>query len=208
MYLFVGLGNPGTKHENNRHNVGFMAIDAIAKRFDFPDFTEKYDGQLSKAEIAGEKVILLKPQTFMNLSGSSVSRLANFYKIAINNVFVIYDELDLELGKVKIKQAGGDGGHNGIKSIDSLFGKNYWRVRYGIDHPGMKDMVSSYVLSNFINKELLQVEKDLKTIAENLEMLINGERELFLTKYFELPQKKKEIPKTKTKDITKETEKK
>ena len=185
MYLFVGLGNPGSKYENNRHNVGFMFIDHLAKKLEAPEFSEKFDSLHCRTEIAGKRVFLQKPQTFMNKSGVAVSKLANFYKIPLNNIFVFYDELDLEFAKIKIKQAGGDGGHNGIKSIDSLVGKNYWRLRFGIDHPGHKDKVNSYVLSDFKQNELDDLPSYFERLAANADLLIKGERELFLTRYFE-----------------------
>lgn len=184
MYLFIGLGNPDSKYEKNRHNVGFMAIDKIAEHLGVNNFENKFDGQFARTEVAGRRVFLLKPQTFMNKSGISVAKLKNFYKIPLENIFVIYDELDLELAKVKIKQGGGAGGHNGIKSIDAHISKNYWRVRFGIDHPGQKSMVSSYVLSDFTNGEKAEIEPKLADIAENVELLIKGEREKFLTKYY------------------------
>lgn len=185
MYLFVGLGNPGSKYEDNRHNVGFKFIDHLAEKLDAPQFSEKFDSLHCRTEISGKRVFLQKPQTFMNKSGVAVSKLANFYKIPLQNIFVIYDELDLEFAKIKIKQAGGSGGHNGIKSIDSLIGKNYWRIRFGIDHPGRKEMVSSYVLSDFPQNEQEDLPSYFERLASNMDLLIKGERELFLTRYFE-----------------------
>ena len=184
MYLFIGLGNPEEKYAGNRHNVGFMAIDALAARLGAGAWENKFDGQMVRTEIDGRRVFLLKPQTFMNKSGISVAKLKNFYKIPTENIFVIYDELDLELTKLRVKQGGGDGGHNGIKSIDAHIGKNYWRVRFGIDHPGIKSMVSSYVLSDFTNSERKEIEPKLERIAENAQLLIKGEREKFLTDYY------------------------
>ena len=185
MYAIIGLGNPEAKYAKNRHNVGFMAIDALARKFEVPAFENKFDGQFARTEIAQRRVFLFKPQTFMNNSGIAVAKLRNFYKIPTENIFVIYDELDLALGKLKIKQAGGDGGHNGIKSLDAHIGKNYWRVRFGIDHPGEKSMVTSYVLSDFTNGEQKEVDSGLDRIAKNINLLIKGERELFLTKFYE-----------------------
>ena len=184
MYLFVGLGNPGSKYENNRHNVGFMFIDHLAKKLEAPQFSEKFDSLHCRTEIAGKRVFLQKPQTFMNKSGVAVSKLANFYKIPVENIFVIYDELDLEFAKIKIKQAGGHGGHNGVKSIDSLNGKNYWRIRFGIDHPGRKEMVNSHVLSDFPKNELEDLPSYFETMANNMDLLIKGDREKFLTGYY------------------------
>ena len=185
MYLFVGLGNPGSKYQNHRHNLGFMAIDEIAQRHEFPEFQEKFDGLMSRGGIGGHRVFLFKPQNFMNKSGIATTKLVNFYKILRENIFVIYDELDLEFAKIKIKQGGGDGGHNGIKSLDQHIGKNYWRVRFGIGHPGHKDKVNSYVLNDFPKNELEDLPSYLTRLAANTELLIKGERELFLTRYFE-----------------------
>ncbi|GEM_PF-150387 len=150
MWLFVGLGNPGKTYERNRHNVGFMVADALAEAYGTSPFRKKFNGLLADAVINGEKVALLKPDTFMNLSGQSVQPAMAFFKVTPDRVVVFYDELDLLPGKVRIKQGGGSGGHNGIKSIDqSLGNKDYWRVRIGIGHPGDKNRVSGYVLSDF-----------------------------------------------------------
>ena len=181
MKLFIGLGNPGKKYEKNRHNFGFMALDSIASSLKAADYVEKFGGLYTKTPEAH----LFKPLSFMNNSGIPASDLANFYKIQPNDIYVFYDELDIELGKVKIKNGGGDGGHNGIKSLDSHLGKAYWRVRLGIGHPGDKDMVHDYVLGNFTSEEKKLSEKVTKKIAENIDLLIKGDRELFLTRYFE-----------------------
>lgn len=179
MKLFIGLGNPGTKYELNRHNFGFMALDEIALHLKATGWTEKFGGLYAKTEGAH----LFKPMSFMNNSGIPAGQLASFFKIDIEDIYVFYDELDVELGKVKIKQGGGDGGHNGIKSLDAHMGKNYWRVRMGISHPGIKEMVHSHVLSDFNADEKKTAEKVAKTIAENADLLIKGESVLFLTKY-------------------------
>jgi PTH1 family peptidyl-tRNA hydrolase len=150
MWLIVGLGNPGTEYEKQRHNVGFMAVDEIASRYSQAPFRKKFSGLVTDALIDTQKALILKPQTFMNLSGQSVQQAASFYKISSDKIIVIYDELDLLPGQVKVKQGGGSGGHNGIKSMDKcLENKDYWRVRIGIGHPGDKNRVSGYVLSNF-----------------------------------------------------------
>ena len=178
--LFIGLGNPGAKYQHNRHNLGFMAVDEIAAHLKAPEWSEKFGGMLSRLD----DLYLFKPMDFMNNSGIPSSRIANFYKIPPENVYVFYDELDLTLGKIKIKQGGGDGGHNGIKSLDAHFGKDYWRVRLGINHPGNKDMVHSHVLSDFSADEKVIAVKCVKTIAQNIKTLTQ-DRNLFLTKYFE-----------------------
>jgi PTH1 family peptidyl-tRNA hydrolase len=135
MKLLVGLGNPGSQYEGNRHNIGFMALDAIARAHGITQFRNKHAGSLAEGSIEGEKVILLKPQTFMNRSGDSVQQVAQFYKIAPSDIIVLYDELDLVAGKVRVKVGGGNGGHNGLRSIDPQIGLDYKRVRLGIGHP-------------------------------------------------------------------------
>ena len=179
MKLLIGLGNPGKKYELNRHNLGFMALDEIAIQLKATQWSDKFGGLYAKTEAAH----LFKPMSFMNNSGIPAGQLCSFFKIDIDNVYVFHDELDIELGKVKIKQAGGDGGHNGIKSLDAHMGKNYWRVRLGIGHPGIKEMVHSHVLSDFAPEELKTAEKVTKTIAENIDLLIKGDSVSFLTKY-------------------------
>ncbi len=187
MKLFIGLGNPGKKYEKNRHNFGFMAVDEIARELKAPDYIEKFGGLLTKADGA----YLFKPLSFMNNSGIPASGLANFYKIQLNDVYVFYDELDVEPGKIKIKSGGGDGGHNGIKSLDSHLGKAYWRVRLGIGHPGHRELVHGYVLSDFTSEERKTAENVTKKIAGNIGLLLKGERELFLTRYHLEPKPEK-----------------
>ncbi len=149
MWLVVGLGNPGKEYQHNRHNIGFMAVDHINETHNFSGWQKKFNGLFATGTLAGQKTILLKPQTFMNVSGQSVQAAAAFYKIYSANIIVLHDELDLEPGKIRIKQGGGDGGHNGLRSIDSVIGKAYWRVRLGIGHPGDKHLVHGHVLSDF-----------------------------------------------------------
>jgi PTH1 family peptidyl-tRNA hydrolase len=172
MQLIVGLGNPGDKYRNNRHNIGFMAADAIASRQNFPPFREKFRGLLSENTVAGERVLLLKPQTYMNSSGDSVADVVNFYKISPSDVTVIYDELDLAPGKVRIKVGGGNGGHNGIRSIDPRIGPDYRRVRLGIGHPGHKDRVMPWVLGDFAKADHDWLDALLATLADNADMLV------------------------------------
>ena len=138
MLVFAGLGNPGAKYANYRHNVGFMAVDAIARRHDFSPWTKKFQGLCAEGSLGGEKVLLIKPQTFMNLSGQSVGEALRFYKLDPAILTVFYDELDLPLGWVRVKTGGGSGGHNGIRSIDGHIGRDYRRVRIGIDHPELR----------------------------------------------------------------------
>ena len=139
MWLIVGLGNPGGSYARNRHNIGFMAADEIVRRHCFSPWRSKYQGQIAEGTIAGEKVLVLKPETYMNLSGQSVAAAARFHKIPNGNVIALHDEIDLPPGKVRVKKGGGAAGHNGLKSIDAHLGNDYWRVRLGIGHPGDKD---------------------------------------------------------------------
>ena len=176
MFLIVGLGNPGTKYENNRHNIGFMAVDAMHRRHNFSAWSEKYKGQISKGEITGMSVILLKPMTFMNLSGESIQQTANFFKIPPENIIVLHDELDLEPLRVKIKVGGGNGGHNGLKSAQQMLGTaNFKRIRMGIGHPGDKDKVSPYVLSDFSKKERPDFDVLCEHIADHIPAILKGD---------------------------------
>ena len=153
MKLFVGLGNPGKKYVNNRHNIGFMALDQIASDHSFSPWKSKFQGQLSDGKLGLEKVILLKPETFMNLSGQSVSETIKFYKIKTEDVVVFHDELDLSASKLRVKSSGGHAGHNGLRSIHQHIGPDYQRVRMGIGHPGDKNRVANYVLSDFAKSD-------------------------------------------------------
>lgn len=175
MRLIVGLGNPGDKYRNNRHNIGFLAIDEIARRHGFPPFREKFQGLVSEGAIGGERVLLLKPQTFMNSSGDSVQKVLTFYKLALPDVCVIYDEIDLAPGKVRIKVGGGNGGHNGIRSIDPQIGKDYRRVRLGVGHPGNKDAVMHHVLGDFSKSDHAWLDPLLQSLADNAGMLLSGD---------------------------------
>jgi peptidyl-tRNA hydrolase, PTH1 family len=175
MQLFVGLGNPGDKYSNNRHNVGFMAIDAIARRHGFAGFRQKFRGLISEGTIAGEKVLLLKPQTWMNNSGDSIQEVVSFYKLSAEDVTVLYDEIDLAPGKVRIKRGGGNGGHNGLRSIDPQIGTNYRRVRLGVGHPGHKDAVMPHVLGDFSKAERQWLAPLLEAIADNADLLVRGD---------------------------------
>ena len=172
MFLLVGLGNPGKDYSGNRHNIGFMAIDAIARQAGFPPFRKKFQGEASEGQIAGERVVLLKPLTFMNDSGESVRAAAQFHKIPLADIAVIHDELDLPPGKLRIKTGGGEAGHNGLRSITAHLGKDYKRVRVGIGHPGDKARVYSYVLSDFAKSEAGWVEAMCAALAKNVDCFV------------------------------------
>ncbi len=167
MWCIAGLGNPGAAYARHRHTIGFIAVDALAERYGAAPFISKFHGLCSRATIAGEDCLLLKPQTFMNLSGKSVQAACSFFKIPPEKLIVLHDELDLPLGKLRIKQGGGSGGHNGIKDIDRALGAEYWRVRLGIGHPGDKARVHDYVLSNFPAEEQRLVDDWLRALAEH-----------------------------------------
>ncbi|MCB1532536.1 MAG: aminoacyl-tRNA hydrolase [Alphaproteobacteria bacterium] len=186
MWLFVGLGNPGDKYAKNRHNVGFMAVDGIAGEYAFSPFRSKFQGLLSEGTIEGQKVAVLKPQTYMNESGRSIAAAAKFFKIAPERVVVFYDELDIEPGKLKVRQGGGAAGHNGIKSaMAHLPSPDFWRVRIGIGHPGDKNRVSGYVLSDFAKADQEWLERMLPGIAKFCGLLVNENSDDFMTRIAE-----------------------
>lgn len=182
MRLLVGLGNPGPRHARNRHNIGFMAVDAFVRRHEFAPFRAKFSGEVAEGTVAGERVLALKPMTFMNLSGESVGACARFLKIEPHEVAVIHDELDLAPGKLRVKRAGASAGHNGLRSIDAAIGPDYWRVRLGIGHPGMKELVHPYVLQNFDAEEMSWVTPLTDAIAEALPLLVKDDTQGFMTK--------------------------
>ena len=184
MFLICGLGNPGINYKNTRHNVGFNLADNIISHYNLDKIKEDKIKKLYSGTLNNQKTFVLKPVTFMNLSGKAVSEIVNFYKIKLDHTFVIHDDLDLELSQVKIKQGGGNGGHNGLESIDQFIGENYLRIRIGIDHPGHKDLVSSYVLNKFLKKEEQIINKKIDKMVNNIE-LIFSDIPLFLTKISE-----------------------
>ncbi|MBO6288859.1 MAG: aminoacyl-tRNA hydrolase [Alphaproteobacteria bacterium] len=174
MFLVVGLGNPGAEYAATRHNVGFMAADELHRRYNFSPWRAKFDGLIAEGLIDGEKVYLLKPQTFMNLSGNSVVKAAHFYKILPQNIVVIHDDMDLPTDKIKAKIGGGAGGHNGIKSIDAAISPNYNRIRLGVGHPISKseDSVVNHVLSGFGKADKENIERNIDVIADLLPILL------------------------------------
>ena len=182
MYLLVGLGNPGSDYAGNRHNIGFMAVDDIHRHYPFQPFRTKFHGEVAGGSIAGHKIFILKPTTYMNDSGRSVEALVNFYKIETQNVIVLHDELDLSPGKIRVKQGGGLAGHNGLKSIADHIGLDFLRVRIGIGHPGNKSRVTSHVLNDFseIDKQLLNPLLD--NLTTHIPLLMQGDGVEFVSK--------------------------
>ena len=184
MLLFVGLGNPGAKHAGKRHNVGFMVVDAIAKRHGFPPWRRRFQGVATEGTIpagagTGERVLLLLPGTYMNESGRAVGEAMHFYKLALNDIVVFQDEVDLPPMKVRVKAGGGIAGHNGLRSISAHIGNDYRRVRIGVGHPGDKDLVHAYVLNDFAKSEHAWVEALCGIMADNADLLAHGQDPAF-----------------------------
>jgi PTH1 family peptidyl-tRNA hydrolase len=182
MLLFVGLGNPGTRYAGNRHNIGFMAVEAIARRHDFGPFRRKYQGVAVEGEIARARVLLLLPGTYMNESGRAVAEAARFYKIALGDIVVFHDEVDLAPAKVRVKVGGGVAGHNGLRSITAHVGNDYKRVRIGVGKPPIKEMVPTHVLSDFAKSERPWVEAVCEIMADNAALLVEGRDSSFQNK--------------------------
>ena len=180
MQIFAGLGNPGPKYAANRHNIGFMALDRIAEDHGFGPWKARFQGEVAEGRLGTEKVILLKPTTFMNLSGQSVGEAMRFYKLDPGDVTVFHDELDLAPGKLKVKTGGGHAGHNGLRSMHAHIGENYRRVRLGIGHPGRKDLVSHYVLHDFAKADQDWLDDLLRGIADGAPELAAGRNDRFL----------------------------
>jgi PTH1 family peptidyl-tRNA hydrolase len=182
MLIIAGLGNPGSKYAGNRHNIGFMAVDTIHRRHSFSPWSKKFKAEISEDELDGEKVLLIKPQTYMNLSGESVGEAMRFYKLQPSDLVAIYDELDLAPGKARLKTGGGHGGHNGIKSLDAHCGREYRRLRLGIGHPGVKEMVQHHVLGDFAKVDQSWLEPLLDALADNAGMLVRNEDSQLMNK--------------------------
>ena len=182
MLLLVGLGNPNPNNSNNRHNVGFLVIDAINEKFKLSKQKPKFKGLLTTGNINEHKVFAIKPLTFMNSSGICIKELIEYFKIDVKDVFVFHDDMDIDIGKVKVKFGGRNAGHNGIDSIDKNIGKNYSRVRIGIGRPKKNSTGTDHVLDNFSNDEKGNVEEVTKNITESLSILINKDLELFSSK--------------------------
>lgn len=202
MLLLVGLGNPGQDYAGNRHNIGYMAVDEIVRRYgcSAPRSKSRPHGLFSDGNIDGEKVILLKPLTYMNESGQAVGAAMRYYKLEPADVFVFHDELDLAAGKVRAKRGGGNAGHNGLRSIDSHIGRDYWRIRLGIGHPGERGKVSGHVLKDFAKADKVWVEKTLDAVADAVPLLLAGKEADFMSRVALLtqPPKPKRPPSGKT----------
>jgi peptidyl-tRNA hydrolase, PTH1 family len=182
MRLFVGLGNPGSKYAHNRHNIGFMAVDEIARRHGFAPWRRRFQGMTSEGSLDQEKVILLRPETFMNESGRAVQEALNFFKLGVDDVVVFQDELELPPAKLRVKVGGGIAGHNGLRSISAHIGNDYRRVRLGIGHPGIKELVHGYVLSDFSKADGPWVEALCGAIADNAGLLATARDSTFQNK--------------------------
>ena len=181
MHIIVGLGNPGQKYEKTRHNVGWLALDEVISEYKLEAVKEKFESEIFKGVIGGEKVIAIKPLTFMNESGKAVAKLVNFYKVPTENVIVIHDDLDMGTGKIRVKGESGDGGHNGIKSINSFIKNDYTRIKIGIGHPGSREEVHDYVLKNFSREEMKIIEPANKMVAKFFKYVISGDLDKFKT---------------------------
>jgi PTH1 family peptidyl-tRNA hydrolase len=182
MLLFVGLGNPGSNHVGNRHNVGFMVVQQIAKRHTFPPWRRRFQGVATEGPVGSERALLLLPGTYMNESGRAVTEAASFYKLGLGDIVVFHDEIELPPGKVRVKTGGGNAGHNGLRSITAHVGNDYRRVRIGVGHPGHKDLVHAYVLNDFAKDERPWVETLCDVIADNAALLAKGQDGSFQNK--------------------------
>jgi PTH1 family peptidyl-tRNA hydrolase len=180
MFLLVGLGNPGAAYSRNRHNIGFMAVDEIVRRHGLSSWRSKYQGDCAEGTIGTERILALKPTTFMNLSGQAVAAAARFHKIPTEQIIVFHDELDLPPGRMRIKKGGGAGGHNGLKSVDAHLGADYWRVRLGIGHPGDKNLVSPYVLGDFPKADQAWLEPLIDGVGRHAAQLLAGEHQSYM----------------------------
>lgn len=183
MHLIIALGNIGKEYEQTRHNYGFLGLDKIISDYSLSNKGVKFKSEIFSGEIAGNKVVAIKPQTLMNLSGIAASQVKSFYKTPITKIIVLHDDLDLALGKVKVKVGGGDGGHNGLKSLDQMIGKNYLRLRLGIGRPQHEGDVSNYVLGNFNHDESNIVDDVLFKISKNFPSLLSDRSDEFLNKF-------------------------
>jgi len=182
MRLLVGLGNPGSEHVGNRHNIGFMVVQEIARRHGFPQWRRRFQGVATEGTIGSERVLLLLPGTYMNDSGRAVAEATHFYKLGVGDVTVFHDEIELKPAKVRVKVGGGIAGHNGLRSISAHVGNDYRRVRIGVGHPGVKELVHPHVLSDFAKDERPWVEALCDIIADNADLLVKGQDASFQNK--------------------------
>jgi PTH1 family peptidyl-tRNA hydrolase len=194
MLILAGLGNPGPKYEHTRHNIGFMAVDEIARRWNFGPWRSKFQGLATEGAIAGERMLLLKPQTFMNESGRSVGEAMKFYKLKPADVAVFYDEIDMAPGRFRVKTGGGAAGHNGIRSITSAIGPEFRRARMGVGHPGVKELVHGYVLSDFAKAEHPWLKALIDACADALPFLAAGDDERYQAEVMRLAPAPKADP--------------
>ncbi|MCP5411573.1 MAG: aminoacyl-tRNA hydrolase [Alphaproteobacteria bacterium] len=204
--LVAGLGNPGSQYAKNRHNAGFIVVDEIHAAHGFGPWKAKFDGLISEGRLAGRRVYLLKPQTYMNLSGDSIGPALRFYKLPLSALVVIHDEIDLAAGKLKVKTGGGDAGQNGLKSITATLGPDYRRVRVGIGHPGMKEMVSNHVLGNFGKDEIAWLKPMVEAMVKAAPLLAKDDDNGFMSKVALLTQPAKPPEKPKADKAKKEPE--
>jgi PTH1 family peptidyl-tRNA hydrolase len=184
MLLFVGLGNPGAKYAHNRHNIGFMAVDEIARRHGFAPWRRRFQGETAEGTLDRERVVLLRPSTFMNESGRAVQEAASFFKLSAGEITVFQDEIELPAAKVRVKVGGGIAGHNGLRSISSHVGNDYRRVRIGVGHPGVKELVHGHVLSDFAKDERPWVIALCEAIADNAGLLVTDKDSTFQNKVY------------------------
>ena len=179
MLIFAGLGNPGAKYARNRHNIGYMAVDRIAGDHGFGPWKSRFQGKVSEGRLGREKILLLKPETFMNLSGQSVGEAMRFYKLTPDDITVLHDEIDLVPGKVRVKTGGGHAGHNGLRSVHQHIGETYQRVRLGVGHPGRKELVPHYVLHDFHKADDDWIEDVLRGVSDGAPYLADGAKDRF-----------------------------
>jgi PTH1 family peptidyl-tRNA hydrolase len=174
--IIVGLGNPGADYSFNRHNIGFMAVDVLAEETGASAWQKKYKSLIASTTIDGTDCLLIKPQTYMNLSGEAVGEALRYYKLEPDAVTVVHDDIDLASGQIKVKQGGGHGGHNGLKSLDTHIGKDYWRIRLGVGHPGTREDVTNHVLGNFAKADKVWLEPLLAALPKALPLLFKGDQ--------------------------------
>jgi peptidyl-tRNA hydrolase, PTH1 family len=182
MLLLVGLGNPGERYAGNRHNIGFVVAEAIARRHGIAPWRRRFQGVTAEGPVGGERVLLLLPGTYMNDSGRAVAEAAHFFKLTPHQVVVFHDEIDLPPAKLRVKTGGGNAGHNGLRSITAHIGNDYHRVRVGVGHPGARELVQPYVLSDFAKSERPWVEALCAIVADNAELIVRGENATFQNK--------------------------